>query len=566
MNVADLNHLENDSLVETDLCIVGTGPTGLSIASEFANTRTNMLLLESGGSDREPETHALYDIESEPPRQMDQSILRARMLGGSSHIWTGRCAPFHELDFEKRHWIPNSGWPLTRAEFEPLLGRAGKLLGLGPNRYDDQTLWSSFQARRPSPPLNTELVEPMFWQFSKSPRDPKLSLDFGRDRLNECDAPNIRLLIHANVTHINTNAAGDHFESVEIRTLQGKRARVRSRALVLCCGGVENARILLASNRIVPCGVGNQQDTVGRYLMDHSDSVVGNFDPENSAGVRSRFGHYWLDNSAGRHVYLHGLALSPRLQERERLLNCHVYVDAFDVHADDPFAALDRAKKALQSRRDMVGLKREAGILMVHSGELLRGLYRRRFEHRPQLEKLTRVELHCILEQIPDRESRVTLSPTRKDALGVPLSKIDWKIGELELQTARWMTQIVCDEFNRLGLPVPLLTQALDDYGSWKANCVEKAHPTGTTRMSDDPKKGVVDRNGQVHGVEGLFISGSSIFPTSGAANPTLMIVANALRQADWLKSRRIGQDAPAVQIAARKFSTGMEQAAPVGR
>jgi choline dehydrogenase-like flavoprotein len=153
---------------------------------------------------------------------------------------------------------------------------------------------------------------------------------------------------------------------------------------------------------------------------------------------------------------------------------------------------------------------------------------------------LTRVELHCILEQIPDPASRVTLSEDKTDALGMPLSKIDWKVSDTERRTARRMTELVCKEFQRLRLPAPELNPWLDKHSDWAANCVEKAHPTGTTRMSDDPKKGVVDRNCQVHGVNGLFVSGSSVFPTSGAANPTLMIVSTALRLADWLHAKYV--------------------------
>jgi choline dehydrogenase-like flavoprotein len=142
------------------------------------------------------------------------------------------------------------------------------------------------------------------------------------------------------------------------------------------------------------------------------------------------------------------------------------------------------------------------------------------------------------MEQIPDPESRLTLSEDKKDALGMPLSKIDWKISETERRTAKRMTQLVCEELDNLGLPAPKVTPWLDDHSAWMSNCVEKAHPTGTTRMSDNPKQGVVDRNCQVHEVQGLFVSGSSVFPTSGAANPTLMIVSSALRLANWLKSR----------------------------
>jgi choline dehydrogenase-like flavoprotein len=287
--------------------------------------------------------------------------------------------------------------------------------------------------------------------------------------------------------------------------------------------------------------------------MDHSDSVVGYFDPEQASAVRSRFGHYWVDNEQGRHVYLHGLALSRETQKREQLLNCHAYVDSFDVSDKDPWSALERVKSTLRSRGTLASLYPDARTVISQFGELLRGLSRRHFHHRPQLNRLQRVELHCILEQVPDPQSRVTLSEEKTDALGIPLSKITWTISEAERRTARRMTQLICEEFARLGLPAPKLNPCLDEQAAWVASCVEKAHPTGTTRMSDDPKKGVVDRNCQVHGIDGLFVSGSSVFPTSGAANPTLMIVATALRLADLLKARYVRGAASEIREAEKK-------------
>jgi choline dehydrogenase-like flavoprotein len=537
MQTLDLNHLADNTLIQADVCIVGTGPAGLSIANELARTNIDVVLLESGGAFEEPDTQALYDIETAPPRLTSQAALRMRILGGSSHIWTGRCAPFHDLDLEERSWIPHSGWPFSRADLEQWLAPAGALLGLGPNCYDDRLLWPHFESERPSPPLDADLIEPMFWQFSKSPNNLRQSVDFGRDHLRR-NAANLRLVLHANVTHINTDHDQRRFDSVEVRTLSGNRACVRARALVLCCGGVENARLLLASNRSNPKGIGNKHDAVGRFLMDHTDSVVGHFDPANASAVRSRFGHYWWDNDKGRHVFLHGLALSRKVQEREQLLNCHAYVDAFDPSPDDPWSAVERTKSALRSRRMQEGLGQDARTIVSHSGELLHGLYRRRFAHRPQLEHLTRIELHCILEQLPDPESRVTLSEDKADALGMPLSKVDWKISDAERHTAQRMTQLICQEFERLDLPRPHLSPWLDNYTAWTNHAVEKAHPTGTTRMADNPQEGVVDRNCQVHGLDGLFVCGSSVFPTSGAANPTLMIVAMSLRLAACLKSR----------------------------
>ncbi len=532
MKVFDLNQFGSDCVVETDLCIIGSGPAGMSIANEFAGTDTRVLVLEGGGMEAEPETQALYEIlNTGAPRVMNQDLMRMRILGGSSHVWAGRCAPFDEWDYEHRSWVPYSGWPLTSEDLEPYVRRAAPYLGLAALSYDE-TLWRNFKVDPPRPALHSPFLRPMFWQYSKRPVGPGAA-HFGHE-LADSDARNIEILLHANVTHINLSPDGTRFDSVDIANLGGKHARIRAKAAVLCCGGVENARLLLASNRVFSAGVGNQHDMVGRFLLDHTCGPCGYFDPEQAFAIRARFGHYWVDDEHGRHVYLHGVGLTNRVQEEEGLLNCHAYLAWFDPTEDDPWAALKRLKSSFRSRR-ISG--RDARRVLGNLGEIGRGLYRRRFQHRPQLQSFKRVELHLMLEQMPDPDSRVTLSEDKRDALGMPLSKIHWKIGDSERKTARRMVQLFVEECKQLGLPIPQGIPPLEGLNEWIARCTEKAHPTGATRMSADPKEGVVDINCQVHGVSGLFVSGSSVFPTTGAANPTLMIVATAVRLADHLKT-----------------------------
>ena len=324
------------------------------------------------------------------------------------------------------------------------------------------------------------------------------------------------------------------FESADVATTDGKRVRVNAKALVLSCGGVENARLLLASNRLLPNGVGNQNGTVGRFLMDHIDCPIGSYDPIIPSEILTRFGHYWIDDENGRHVYEHGLALSRNIQQRDQLLNCHAFVLCFDPVSNDPWVALKRLTSA---RRPYGNMLSDLETVLRGAGEIGRGLHRRYFKHRPQLERRMRNELHIILEQAPDPESRVTLSTDKRDALGMPISSLHWKVTDLERRTAARSSQLIFQELERLNLPVPSPMVRPEEQPDWISNCAEKAHPTGTTRMSDNPKEGVVDRHCEVHGVKGLFVAGSSVFPTAGAANPTLMIVAMALRLADRLKA-----------------------------
>jgi choline dehydrogenase-like flavoprotein len=142
-----------------------------------------------------------------------------------------------------------------------------------------------------------------------------------------------------------------------------------------------------------------------------------------------------------------------------------------------------------------------------------------------------------MVEQRPDPESRVMLSDQR-DHLGSRLPLIDWRSHEDEGRTMRETARLVVSEFARLGLPAPVLADWVRDEAPIPVSFVDVAHPTGTTRMSDDATKGVVDAQGQVHGIDGLFVTGSSVFPTAGHCNPTQMIVALAIRLADALKVR----------------------------
>jgi choline dehydrogenase-like flavoprotein len=536
MKFIDFQELEDNARLEVDLCIVGSGPVSLTIANEFARTNLQVLVLESGGLAEESNTQSLYEIQNTGvPFPLDhQTRQRLRIFGGTSRIWTGRCAPFKNADFDSRPWVNHSGWPLTRAQLDPYFERAGVYLGLGPHCYDE-SLWARFKVPRPTPALDEQLIEPIFWQFSTG-RTSGRSADFSQD-LEFPTTPNLKVLLHANVTHINTNESLNKFESVEIRTLNGKVGQIRARALVLGCGGIENARLLLASNRQAPAGLGNQHDLVGRYLMDHPLCVVGRFEPEHAGRVLDRFGHYWLDENGKRHVYLHGMALSRAIQSKDHLLQCHTFIDGLQPASDDPWIALRRFRSALKSRKLGKEAAYDIGLLLTHSLELGRGVYRRLVKHRPQLTRGSQIGLYCMLEQAPDPESRIFLSHDRKDALGMPLSVINWKIGELERRTARRMARLSLQELSRLKLPVPSLCDWLDNELARPPMFESMAHPTGTTRLALDPKQGVVDANLQVHDVHGLFIVGTSVFPTSGAVNPTLMALTMALRLADWLKS-----------------------------
>ncbi|MET0790899.1 MAG: GMC oxidoreductase [Polyangiaceae bacterium] len=541
----DLRVLATGSEISTDLCIVGSGPAGLAIARAFAEIGLRVLVLESGTLVEDARMDALGAIESDGyRRELDQTRVRNRIFGGSTQTWKGRCTAFSRTDFAIRDWVPNSGWPIGPADVAKYLDAAAAFLAIGPNVYDEK-LFDLLGLPPPIPELDKRVLDTFFWQFSKNLEFPYGRAPYGPLQVGQAflAAPpnNVRVLVNATVTHLDTSSDGTRLTGVEVTSIEGTRVRVVARATVLCGGGIENARMLLASNRNHPSGVGNVHDNVGRYLMDHLRVEVGDFAEADADAVQDRFEFYRVKSAAGNRAYLPGFALSEAVQRDERLLHCAAWVEQNGAAANDPWPAARGLLRKKNSRRladlrTVIGQPRFIG----------RGLFRSVVGRRGFRHKGGRLSLICMCEQIPDRESRVTLSP-ELDALGVPKSLLHWKVNGRELETLVRTAEITARAFADAQLPPVRLFDWVKDRQFTGSPVIDVAHPTGTTRMAADARDGVVDLNCKVHGVEGLYIAGSSVFPTAGHANPTLMLVALAMRLAEHLKTT-VFADAPRVR------------------
>jgi choline dehydrogenase-like flavoprotein/nucleoside-diphosphate-sugar epimerase len=535
LRIDDLRTIPGGEILECDVCIIGSGPAGLTIARELAETNLRVVVLESGGLERHSETDALNDVDNVgEARVMDQWKVRNRILGGSSFTWSGRCAPFDPIDFAARPWVPNSEWPIDLGSLQPHLRRAAPYLGLGiGSGYTDSSMWDRIR-HHATQAVDSDSFAEFFWQISKD-KDSGF-VQFG-NHVASVPAPNVRVLVNATVTHLNLDQNQSRIESIEVAAADGTLRTVRGGRVVACAGGIENARILLASNRTAPNGVGNDHDMVGRYLMDHRRGAIGYFDPETSADVRGRFGNYLVKTTNGLQSFLHGIALTPEVQVREELLNCAVWISEVPAD-DDPWDAVRRVARRQGNRG------RDVRAALRGSDLIAKGLVRRYVHKRGLPRKLAAVELSCIVEQVPDPDSRVLLSD-RKDRFGVPRARIDWRIHEAEDRTVRRTAALAVAEFSRLGITVPEVEEWAREGSTLPLALVDVAHPTGATRMSRQPEDGVVDTDCRVHGISNLYVAGSSVFPTSGHANPTHMIVALSVRLADTLKNADRGMTLP---------------------
>ncbi len=535
--------------IRTDICIIGSGPAGSTIFSELREAAIDVVLLESGASHRHPYTDSLNEIENVgAPRVIDQWSVRNRMLGGSSHTWMGRCAAFDDIDYESRPWVPHSGWPFDASELAPYQERVAAHLGLATERDLYRRRPHGRDSSSSSSRLDRRYLEPIVWQYSKDPSNPYDFMRFG-SRLMNTVTDKARIFTGATALHINTNEAVSAAESVDVVFRDGQRTTVFASVIVLCAGAIENSRLLLASNRNAGCGLGNARDLVGRYLMDHPRGSVASFDMWTANELPSQFGLYTVRASGGVRMFRQGVKLSPSVQRAEGLLNCSAWVSEV-VTEDDPWHALKRVL------RGKAHLRRDVAIIGSNAGLLAKGL-RHHLTGRGSLpRKLRGLELDVMVEQCPDPDSRVTLSD-RTDAHGLPLSRISWRIGEQEQETVCRTAELVEQEFVRLGKPRPRLADWVRGARRFPASFLDVAHPTGTTRMSETPATGVVDPQCQVHGISGLYVSGSSVFPTCSHANPTQMIVTMAVRLADTLKARLRAESVGADVLLSRTMLAG---------
>lgn len=524
----DLQQLDSEQTFHCDLCIMGAGAAGITIATQLAESGQQIMLIESGGFNLDIETQNLYATENIGLNRVPQIATRQRYFGGSTHMWAGRSAPLSALDFETRDWVEHSGWPLTREDLDPYYERAGKVLGLGPGI--DDNIWTTLGEERPDPWFNQDKLRTQFWQFSQSPNNPKQPLNFGRDYRDFLDkSENIRVLLHANATNLQAVEQGNHVDYIDVKSLNGKQARIYSKRYVLACGGIENARLLLASNSVEAAGLGNRHDVVGRYFMEHPRGESGIVMGDDLYTLGDKLNQYWLDSDTGRHVYLAGVAASDTLQKSRSMLNCDVSLRI----SEDPESGTRAMERLMHGDSNATGS--DIYRVLADLGEVFDSTQRRLLSKRPPVITPQKITFECHIEQAPNPQSRISLSD-KKDALGSSLTRMDWQLTQQEHHAINTLSKTMATEFGRLKLGrVKLADWVLNSAPGWETNIQDVAHHMGATRMSDSVENGVVDKHCKVHSVDNLYIAGSSVFPTSGCVNPTLTIVALAIRMADTL-------------------------------
>lgn len=455
--------------------IVGAGPAGISLALRLEAQGISSLLVEAGGIDPAPESQDFYRGEVVGDPYFDLDIARLRMLGGSSNHWGGWCRPMDAHDFLPREDIPHMGWPIRKADLDPYHSAAADILELG-----------AFEDR----PFAEDMRE-ITIQHGHAVRFASKYLD----HLSKSDR--IFLILNTAVEHL---AASDgHVSKLHLRTGPAfEPVDIAPRYVVLACGGIENSRLLLWSNEASSFPVVPNPAVLGRYWMEHPSFTVG----QAKLGTRLR---QRLQASSGFLFF----APSYEAMRRYGVLNASV-----------------RLHRAVPSE-----FERDTICPALHASNTAFALAGAHFDCDNTL--------RMSWEQAPEPDNRIELG-TRRDRLGVPRPVLHWRKTALDLKTARVGLELFGKALieNDLGLARAMdFILGDDDYPVHD----EQAgfHHMGGTRMSDTARTGVVDRNLKVFGMNNLYVAGSSVYPTSGYANPTFTLVQLSLRLGNHLAERR---------------------------
>jgi choline dehydrogenase-like flavoprotein len=489
--IVDLNEANDLGSLTVDLCIVGAGAAGLAIASEMSSASLTVAVAESGGMNFEASTQALYAVDISGLPHPGSTQGRFRVCGGSTTMWGGQALPLMPLDFEPREWIPHSGWPISFDELKSFYPRACRFLLLDEMNFDSD-LFSHLRTRPPAFDRTR-----LWYHFSKWSPKPSVREHYlpALRRSRNCT-----LLLHANVTEIVLDANSQQVTEVEVQSLGGRRAAIRGRAYVLCVGGIETARLLLANRKQRPNGIGNESDLVGRFFQDHPSAIVGCLNTPSPARAQKILNVF---HKRGLKYSVRCTA-TPEWQRQNQTLNASMGTTFAEERST--LQDLKDIYSALRERRNCVSrwFGRKLLRTLLHPSGAISPAYYFLVRGR-SFAPGARMLIGITSEQQPNPESRVLLSE-KLDALGIPRANVRWQLTDLTLHTIRKFAATLREEFSKAGIgeiePEPWLVENSTD---WTSHINDQFHHIGTTRMSDSPRAGVVDRNCQIHGVQSVY-------------------------------------------------------------
>ena len=507
----DLKDVSSGSTLVYDVCIIGTGPAGISVAKQLLDTGRRVVMLESGGEFSESKYQQLNKGENSGPRFLSLDASRMRCFGGSGKLWAGVCSPFKSDEFDKNPFVPLSGWPISLADLNKYYKQAAKMLGVSYEKFYSKSYFQDTFAGLSFKEFNRKnsFLSGRVYQTSSAK-----NRDFGEKYKKVFElSKTINVLFHSTVTELNLNKTNSGIQSVSVSDLDGNKALIEANVFVLACGALENPRLLLASNKFYKTGIGNSSGFVGSCFMSHPGIA-------NVAEIYKTSAGRCIESGSYKDSYVAQFGLDRKERLKQKVLSCGLSISNYTDLSN--FSTIYSGKIL----SDFSKLLKNFSFSAIYDKRTCRdkGKYASKV-----------LDLGISLEQPPLHENRLSLLD-KKDPLGVPLINMHWSnLSKIEKETVVKSAKTLAKELGALGIGRVRLTDDLLSGKSYEFNDPVNHH-IGTTRMSETKENGVVDKNCKVFGMSNLYISGSSVFPTSSIVNPTYTIIALSLRLGDYLK------------------------------
>ena len=511
---------------EYDLCIVGAGAAGISIALELASLPIRICLLEAGGLEYDQASQALMGGEVVNDHYPPLRGTRLAALGGTTGVWAGWCRPLEPFDFAAPGAPPEHVWPVDHHDLQPYYRRAHVVCGLGDFEYDVQHWERTFGDRG----VITGLEE--FTNAIFHVRQLRFARRYG-EQLQQSGT--IDLVLHAPVMKLNLDEPGRRVTSVDVRTMQGAATSIPAKQFVLAAGGIENARLLLLSGRSPPEAPGNRHGVVGRYFSDHPFVDPGWMVFRGNPG-RVDFYLPKVDPAASGQSSVRGVLVPQGAAlERYGMANAAIFFhpryENHDAFLTGEVQSLLRWWAKLRRRAIPGDEWADAWHALRAPRRLIEAIVRKAVVRDGPAQ---RWRLRAMFDCAPRPENRVLLGSGR-DCFGRPEARVEWRLSDDDIDRIRRVIERFDEALRRSGIAHVERTFP-DEINAWRSAAEAGRHHIGTTRMHADPRYGVVDQHCRVYGTGNLHVAGSSVFTTPGYANPTLTIVALALRLADRIK------------------------------
>ncbi len=517
--IYDLLDAESAAPQQADIVVVGAGIAGLIVATRLAKAGKRVIVLESGGLRQEGETHPLNATEQIGQHYKGSDEGRFRCLGGTSTRWGGALIPFQEenCSFHPLGW--DADWLGVHSELLSYLNAAESLFALPRSTYSAVDV--------PNLVRDGELA--FFPRLAKWPAFSKRNVaHLLSENVASIDGPQIWL--NATVKDFGFHPDGK-LASLTAQAPNGRTFPVCAPQFVFAAGAIESTRLLLLADRVANDRVFAPHDVLGRYFHDHIADTVGQFTEIVPRGLNQITGFRFEEGG------MRNLRFEPSgpLRRKWNMPAAFAHI-SFAVGNNSPVDGLRQILRAIQ-RRELPDPSTFA-LLFGSSGWLLRAVWWRLVKRRLLFPDDVRFTIDLVVEQEPNRESRIDLS-SQLDPYGLPLARINWQVSQADRDNILKLTEMFARAWSESPL-ANIATLELLDATRREASPFQSGgvyHPGGSTRLGRSARDGVVDRDLRAFGIPNLTVVATSVFPTGGGANPTMMLILASLRAADRIAS-----------------------------